>query len=113
MRERDWSTNDGLPWSSREVESLRKAVAAGVPDELLAERFARSIKAVRSKRLSINECRCSREYGKRWTTAEDAELLARYGKGESASDIAKRLGRPPNSIIGRWHRLMAKDASRQ
>ena len=39
-----------------------------------------------------------------WTAEEDVELEKAWGAGESARDIAARLGRSRNSVIGRVNR---------
>jgi hypothetical protein len=44
---------------------------------------------------------------RRWSSEEDAALMASYS-ADKAVEIGRRLGRTPNAVIGRYHRLKKK-----
>ena len=50
---------------------------------------------------------------RRYTEADDVQLLALEAEGLSNSEIGRRMGRQPNSVLGRLYTLARRQARRE
>lgn len=95
-------STEGLPWTEKEDDLLRRLRRCNLSVRLIARRVGRSQFAVRSRlaRLGI----AVSQGGKHWTAEDDQRLLELRAAGWSASQIGRDLKRSRGSVLGRLHR---------
>jgi len=103
--------NEMKPWSKKDIEKLKR-LYPNLPTDEVAKILGRTVKAVKHKAYALG-IKKQRDYfvrngkkinRKRWTDEEIKILRELYPK-ESAKSIAKKLGRPVNSIWIKAERL--------
>lgn len=110
----DWNTHNGCRWDARADKTLRLMVRMGFSSDLIAARLLRTLASVERRRSQITAPQRGQPTSRPWTADEDAQVLAwaseckgrrTRGPGETSRDVAARLGRTRNAVIGRAHRL--------
>ena len=94
------------PWTTDEVDELRRMAADGLPRPAMAEQLGRSPNAIRMKLQSLG-LYVPKPAAKPWTPLDDEALVKQYREGASFAALAATFGRSENAIISRLVRLRA------
>ena len=94
-------------WTAAEIETLRRHVAAGLTNRMIADRHQRSIpsvlKQLRRQGLVTRDVQRPREKTSRWTPERDAWLRELVAAGCRDSETAERMNdREPAIRYRRW-----------
>ena len=94
------------PWSSDEVDELRRMAAAGVPRAEMSEQLGRTPNAIRMKLQSLG-LYVPKPAARPWTDLDDDALVRLYREGASFTTLAATFSRSEKAIISRLIRLRA------
>ena len=94
------------PWSSDEVDELRRMAADGVSRAEMSEQLGRTPNAIKMKLQSLG-LYVPKPAAKPWTDLDDDALVKLYREGASFTTLAATFGRSENAIITRLIRLRA------
>jgi len=94
------------PWSSDEVDELRRMAADGVSRTEISEQLGRTPNAIKMKLQSLG-LYVPKPAAKPWTDLDDDALVKLYREGASFTTLAATFGRSENAIITRLIRLRA------
>jgi len=103
-------------WSDEEDALLRRLVASGASEPVIAEHLERTLGAVRSRIAALgmgDAVRSQRAVaagrpprtGQRWTPEEDGELRAAFGRGVLVGELAEAHQRSRGAIAARLNEL--------
>jgi DNA-binding CsgD family transcriptional regulator len=100
------------PWTPEEDELLRKLVSAGKSWVLISAKLKRTIKQVQAHHRHLRRQSAVRrdrvegeEMRPRWSMETDRELIQLAGTKRSIDQIAARLDKSTDSVIGAARRL--------
>ena len=85
-------------WGRREDKLLKKLVKDGLDDSQIARRLGRGETGVKLRRLYKLKNKKEKSGGNHWSKEELYTLKVNLGRGKSYEDIAKIIGRNPNSV---------------
>ena len=94
------------PWSSDEVDELRRMAADGVSRAEMSEQLGRTPNAIKMKLQSLG-LYVPKPAAKPWTDLDDDALVKLYREGASFTTLAATFSRSENAIISRLIRLRA------
>ena len=94
------------PWSSDEVDELRRMAADGVSRAEMSEQLGRTPNAIKMKLQSLG-LYVPKPAARPWTDLDDDALVKLYREGASFTTLAATFSRSENAIISRLIRLRA------
>lgn len=94
------------PWTTDEVDELRRMAADGVPRAEMAEQLGRTPNAIRMKLQSLG-LYVPKPAAKPWTPLDDDALVKLYREGASFTTLSATFNRSENAILSRLIRLRA------
>ena len=94
------------PWTSDEVEELRRMATDGIPRQVMSDQLGRTPNAIKMKLQSLG-LYVPKPAAKPWTDLDDAALVKQYCEGASFAVLASTFGRTENAVISRLIRLRA------